>query len=936
MNYGPISYDEVPSSVYRLQLCEKLPVKQVIKILPYLKALGIEGVYCSPYFKAYSPHGYDITDPNIFSPHIGTPEEYDNFCQLLKKLGLKHILDVVPNHMGIKGGQNQWWQDVLENGPYSEYALFFDINWSPDKKELQDRVLLPILGSPYGMALENQEIKLMLEGNAFVVKYADYPLPIAPHTYAMILEKGVDSLKSECSEDDPLLLEYLALIELYRFFPVSSQERREKKEECAKKFFKLSQTRRVRKLLSQLLSGFNGKKRHSDSFDALDRLLEAQFYRLSYWRVASHEINYRRFFNIHELVSIRIEEEKVLESHHRWLFELLASQKIQGLRIDHPDGLYDPVCYFERLRSRFPVLIVVEKILDRKEKLPESWKVDGTVGYEFLNLLNGIFIQQDQEKAFTDIYEEFTANTKNFEEIVYESKKLFTNHEMISEVEALGLNLDRLSETSRFYRDFTRHDLTLALAELIACFPVYRTYMNPAGKISKRDARYITIAIEKAKSRRVELDLDISIFAFLEKILLNKLKARPEEEERYREFVLKFQQLTGPMMAKGFEDTALYQFNRFISLNEVGGDPTHFGHSVSDFHKANLEKKEKWPFGFLATSTHDSKRSEDVRMRLNVLSEIPEKWRLEVKKWAMVNAKHKKEGPSLNAEYFIYQTLLGIWPKHVVKKQHYDDLLERIWQIILKSLREAKQETNWFNPNLAYEESVRFFILSILAREKTNHFFKMFTDFQRLIDRYGSYNSLSQLVLKIASPGIAEFYQGNEILTYRLVDPDNRQPVDFEYRKKLLSNVKQNRIQDYFDSDDFEKVKLALTLKGLNFRKKQRDLFLKGDYLPLQVRGVRKEHVVALARRYNDKFCIVIVGRYFSKLAASDWDKPLDHHVWGDTEILLPTEIKEQEMADLFTEQKLHVQKKGSYRFLNLATVFKHLTVSCLYDPESG
>jgi len=864
-----LNLSEVPSSVYRFQLNADFPLKKAIKVLPYLKDLGVEGVYCSPFYVAYSSHGYDVTDPNHLNPKVGTPQEYTQFCNTLKKLGLKQIVDVVPNHMGFKGGGNKWWQDVLENGPKSKYASFFDIDWNPEKSELHNRVLLPILGSNYGTALENQEIKLHYNKGRFWLQYADYPLPIAPHTYKMILE---------------------------------NPDQADKKE------------------IQKVLNRFNGKKRSPESFESLDRLLEAQHYRLSYWKVASHEINYRRFFNIHELVAIRIEEEQVLEAHHRWLFQLIEDGHVQGLRIDHPDGLYDPVAYFDQLRERHPIYTVVEKILDRKELLPENWKVEGTVGYEYLNVLNGVFVDQSHERAFDDIYEEFLGYAPDFEEIVYRSKKLFALYEMVSEVEALGLNLDRLSEQSRYYRDFTRHDLTKALAEVIACFPVYRTYIAPEGKESKRDSHYLSIAIEKAKQHAS--DLDPSIFDFLEKLLHIKLK----NQAGYREFVLRFQQLTAPLMAKGLEDTTFYVFNRFISLNEVGGDPPHFGYSVSDFHRFNQEKLKKWPLGFLSSSTHDTKRSEDVRNRLNVLSEIPEQWRLEIKKWAKATKKFKGIGPCQNTEYFIYQLLVGVWPRHTLKKGEYQPLIERLWGVILKSMREAKQETSWMFPNEEYEEAVRAFLFAILTPDKNNLFLKHFLPFQKQIDRLGALNSFSATILKIASCGVVDLYQGNELLNYSLVDPDNRHPVDFDFRKKELAAIKKADPAKLMASQVYSRLKGFLHWKALHFRQEHRTLFLEGDYLPLKVRGQKKEHVIALLRFHEKEALIVLAGRFFASHGLG----------WGDTEVILPKKWGKYDWTEVFTGKGVHLKPYGPYTSVLVSDIFKQLPVSYIYGESSS
>lgn len=746
--------NSIPSSVYRLQLNGDFPFARAIEVLPYLKELGVEGVYCSPFYDAYSAHGYDVTNPNALNPKLGTMDEYMSFCRELKRLGLKQIVDVVPNHMGFKGGKNAWWQDVLEKGPNSPYAHYFDINWNPEKQELKNKVLLPILGTDYGTALENGEITL--RDNQ--LHYADFPLPLAAHSLPV----------------DP---------------------------------------------------------------DAdLHELLEQQHYRLAYWRVANHEINYRRFFNIHELAAIRIEAEDVFEAHHKWLFELIDQGLVDGLRIDHPDGLYDPIAYFSRLKKRAPIYTVVEKILDREEQLPESWEVEGTVGYEALNVYNGVFIVTHNADTFSHIYHEFIGQVPNFADIVYHSKKLFSHYEMVSEVEALGLELDRLSETQLHYRDFTRHDLTQALSEVIACFPVYRSYIAPEGEVDRRDAAYLTEAITQAKKRAEHLDP--TIFDFFEELLHAKLG--------FRDFILRFQQLTAPMMAKGLEDTAFYRYNRFISLNEVGGDPTHFGYSAEAFHEFNQEKRDKWPYGFIASSTHDTKRSEDVRQRLNVLSEIPERWRVEVNKW-------RGKGPSRNAEYLIFQLLISAWPIDP----------ERLWGAVLKSLREAKEETSWMFPNQSFEQEAKEFLLALIDDQS-------FLPFQQEVARLGALNSLSATVLKLGAPGVIDIYQGNERLHFCLVDPDNRRPVPF--------------------AEGGVDEKFALTQKGLQFRAEHKELFLDGEYIPLEVRGEHKEHLIAYMRKHKNEGAIVIAARFFASLPKE----------WGNTEVVVP---KGFSGVDIFTGQ---------------------------------
>jgi (1->4)-alpha-D-glucan 1-alpha-D-glucosylmutase len=905
----------IPISVYRLQLSSEMTIKKAEKILPYLKALGIEAIYCSPYFQAYSTHGYDITDPNRFNSLLGTPKEFQDFFRAVKKHGMMHICDVVPNHMGIKGGQNQWWQDVLKNGPYSIFAPFFDINWNPEKRELQDRVLLPILDQSYGEVLNSHAISLSLKDGYFSAQYADYPLPIATHTYPMILEVGIEELQRTLSKDHPDLKEYMQLIEHFRQSFAATQERANQEIEGQRRLIELlNKSASLRDHIDKILSLFNGKHTKAISFDLFDKLLEKQFYRISYWRVAGHEINYRRFFNLSELISIKMEDDPVFEAHHAFLFQLISEGHIDGIRIDHPDGLYDPIQYFQKLRQRFSLLTIAEKILERKEKLPQEWEVDGTVGYEYLNVLNGLFVKRENEKIMGQIYENYTGDSLNFEDALYKAKKYFAEYEMASDVEALGLQLDRLSENSPEYRDLTRHDLTVAFAEVIAFFPVYRSYVRMQGAVSKRDAHLIKIAIQKAKAKRT--DLDISIFDFLEKLLLVKWNKRRKGEEAYRDCVLRFQQLTAPIMAKGLEDTVCYTYNRLLSLNEVGGDPQHFGYSVGDFHAQNKEKQEFWPKGFLTTSTHDSKRSEDVRMRLNVLSEIPQQWELEVKKWALVNSKYKKGAPSLNTEYYIYQTLLGVWPRNRLRSSQHSALCERVWQMILKAMREAKQETSWRTPNHDYEEATREFVFAILS---SRTFMRLFTQFLALIDRYGAWNSLSQVVLKGGSPGIYEIYQGNELLIYHLSDPDNRTPVNFNHYQKELRAVQNISLEELFTQHDLSRFKMALQTCILHHRLQHKSLFLEGNYIPLTLRGSKKDHAVAYMRQKDNSMAIIVAARFYTSLASAEWDIPIGKHIWGNTELILP-EGEYPLMTDLFTKNL--IQPSQTLPLTKLFTLF--------------
>lgn len=576
----------------------------------------------------------------------------------------------------------------------------------------------------------------------------------------------------------------------------------------------------------------------NSNFDLLHALLEQQFYRLAGWHVAGQEINYRRFFNINELIVIHIEKEKVLNAHHEMVFKLIEEGKVQGLRIDHPDGLYDPATYFERIQAHHPSFVVLEKILNEKEPLPSFFQVQGTVGYEFLNLVNGLFIQADNAAHFSKIYDNFIGHETDFTLLLYERKKQFMKLHMGSEILAMGWALAQITETSRYYRDFTRRDLTKALGEIICCFPVYRTYIRKGEEVSKRERDYIIQAVEAAAGKTPEIDP--SIYAFIRALLLTELKdSMPETMD----FIFRFQQQTAPVMAKGLEDSAFYIFNRFISLNEVGGDPKCFGLSKSEFHQFNSEKLSKWPLGFLPSTTQDTKRSEDVRMRLNVLSEIPKKWGAHVALWEKENRKYKKKlrgalFPDRNAEYFLYQTLVGIWPDDP-SEANSASFLERIWGYILKSLREAGIYTSWLRPSEEYEMCMKEFLSALLLPHGENLFYPSFVAFQKEIAHYGRLNSLSSLILRIGSCGIVDLYRGNEWWDYSLADPDNRRPVDYSFLKKSLDST----------SCRDKTLKLWVTAAALRFRRENKEIFLEGQYIPLVVQKSYKENCVAFLRK---------------------------------------------------------------------------------------
>jgi (1->4)-alpha-D-glucan 1-alpha-D-glucosylmutase len=669
---------------------------------------------------------------------------------------------------------------------------------------------------------------------------------------------------------------------------------------------------RVREHIARAVDVFNGRPGHPDSFDRLDRLLAAQAYRPAHWRVAAEEINYRRFFDINELAAIRMEDNDVFELVHAYVFELIGRGAIDGLRIDHVDGLYDPGDYLQRLQARARAIrpdvysedrllhVIAEKILGVGEELPR-WPVAGTTGYDFLAHVNGLFVDERNETALNSVYEHFTRVRSRFRDLAYQGRELVLRVSMASELNVLAHALNRFSERSRYCRDFTLNSLTHVLREIIACFPVYRTYVNPREPVSERDREYIERATSEAKRRN--RSRPAFVFDFVRDLLLKKADYIGEaEREEHLRFVGKFQQVTSPVTAKGIEDTALYIYNRLTSLNEVGAQPDRFGMSPDALHAWLADRSAKWPHGLSATSTHDTKRSEDVRARLNVLSELPGAWKQAISSWARINGRGRsvldgQSYPSRNEEYFLYQTLVGSWPLAGMTPPEERQYSERIVAYMHKAMREAKMFTSWLNPSQPHEEAMAHFVEFVLAPENTA-FRTEFVPFQQRIARYGLYNSLAQLALKIAAPGVPDFYQGTELWDFSLVDPDNRRPVDYERRRRLLQELRTAEERDGAASiaerlaahlcDD--RTKLFATSGLLQFRRSRVTLFQCGRYHPLAVEGSRREHLFAFGRTHGRERVVVVVPRLIATLLPDAGVQPLGERIWDDTRIELPAD----------------------------------------------
>jgi (1->4)-alpha-D-glucan 1-alpha-D-glucosylmutase len=1000
-----------PTSTYRVQLNSGFTFDDARAVVPYLDDLGVGALYTSPFLRATpgSTHGYDVTDYGTLNPEIGSDEELDALTKALRERGMGALVDVVPNHMGIAGGVNAWWQDVLENGRTSAYAEFFDIDWRPLKEELRGKILLPVLGDHYGVVLERGELTLEYADGAFSVNYFETRLPIAPPTYPMILAMALErellptpnAMDEGLDEEDLSLLEYQSIMTAFERLPPQDErdpdlivERRREQIVAKRRLADLvAASSEVARAIEEIVRILNSDPAEARGFDALDRLLDAQSYRLSSFRTAGEEINYRRFFAINELAAVRQEVPEVFAAAHALLMRLIAGGAVTGLRIDHPDGLWDPAGYFRDLQraawvalnasegdrndrnvdgespeeaveweavdpaladtwagqtdggaalaERLPLYVVVEKILEPGEALPNDWAVQGTVGYEFARVTTGLFVDPANQRAFDDLYARITREGRRtpFSAVAYEAKGLMLRTALASETNVLARALNRISEQSRRTRDFTLSALRNALREVITAFPVYRTYVVCDGRdVSDRDRRAIERAVSLAKRRNPASDP--SVFDFLEDVLLLRddgALSEGERDERCR-FVMKFQQLTGPVMAKGVEDTAFYRYNRLVALNEVGSDPAAFGATVAEFHRQNAERARRWPHGLLTSSTHDTKRSEDVRARIAALSELPREWRAAVNRWARLNRRRKTrvEGaaaPDRNDEYLFYQTVLGAWPWGVDAPD--EDFTERIEAFMLKAAREAQVHTSWVNPDPAYEDALRDFVRAALDTSRPNPFLEDIVGLREIVAHAGAINALAQQLLKLTAPGVPDIYQGTELWDQSLVDPDNRRPVDYTRRTRLLRGLQRRRPDRRLAADLLEakadgRVKLFLTSRALAYRNAHPDLFARGDYIPLAADGAAADHVVAFARREAEAEVIVAVPRLVIGLTRKELVDPIGPEVWGETRLLLPDAAPGERYRNVFTGQTPETSPDDGGATLSLAEVFADLPFALL------
>ncbi len=844
----------IPIATYRVQLHAGFGFDAAAGIADYLCQLGISHVYSSPYLQAApgSQHGYDVVDHHKVNDELGGAEAHERFSQSLRACNLGQVLDIVPNHMAIAGRRNRYWWDVLENGPSSRYSVYFDIDWNSYEEKLRNKLLVPILGDHYGRAIERREIQLARKGTDFFFRYFDHELPASPRSLVPLLavaaqETGSDYLAflsdSLARLPSPALTDRVSVAERHRNKRVVM--------DLLDRLFK--DTPFIADAVDQEIA----KRNHIP--DCLDELLEMQNYRLSLWQVAKQDLGYRRFFDVNTLVGLRVENQQVFADTHVLVIRWLREGVLDGIRVDHPDGLLDPRQYFERLRAEAPdVWILGEKILEPGEALPIEWPIDGTTGYDYLNQAGGLFVDPANEEAFNRLYTAFTSESTDYAAICREKKHLVLRDLLGSDVNRLTALLANIFENHREQRDFTRLDAARAIRELVACFSVYRTYVVPArDEITDADRHYIDEAVTAAKNNRPEIDPEL--FDFIAELLL--LHERGDLES---EFVLRFQQFTGPAMAKGVEDTVFYNYNRLIAINEVGGDPGRFGVSPEEFHENRRKVQETHPKAMLSSSTHDTKRSEDVRCRLALLSEIPDEWERAFTRWSERNARHKQcDCFDRNTEYFLYQTMLGAWPISS----------ERLLQYMEKAIREAKRKTSWLTPNEAFENATRTFVEALYQDQD------FLDDLERFVEplvQPGRINSLALTLLKLTSPGIPDFYQGTEIWDLSLVDPDNRRPVDYNLRRKLVAELPHLDAAQVMSRMDEGLPKLWTIFHALRVRRAYDDCFgASGAYTALSAKGPKAPHVVAYQR--GEK-AIVVVPRLALKLNGA----------WNGAELRIP------------------------------------------------
>jgi len=960
----------VPRATYRLQFHAGFTFRDAAALVPYLSSLGISDLYASPLARARpgSLHGYDVCDPNVLNPELGTEEDFERLCETLQEHGLGLVLDIVPNHLGIGPRTNHWWWDVLEWGACSSYARHFDVDWDPPQPGMCGKVLLPVLGRPYGEALERGEIRLARGEGGLEIAYFDHRFPLSMDAWIRVLE-GLAAARppgAEGSEGDSESVGRSEWVELRSELEALSSEVGERGEEHDARWIqwkrsfveRLEENPGLTAELEALLAVWNGTPGDLGSYDLLHCILRLQHYRLAWWHLGTHELNYRRFFDVTHLAGLRVERAEVFLQSHEQVARLWHEGQLTGLRIDHPDGLWNPGGYLRRLQrlaveaapegesppqadGRGRVMYVtVEKILSPGESLPADWPVHGTTGYDFLNLVNGVFVPTDRVETFSRIYESFSGSIPVFSDELRLNKRKVLERSLVAEWESLTHRLQHLAAGTRDAGDYPRSQLKEAVGELISAFPVYRTYAEPGQeKLPAAQVAQVEFAIRAATHANPGIEPGLA--GFLGRLL--KLEWPPVEHPectKAREWVMRFQQLTGPAMAKGLEDTTFYTFNRLVSLNEVGGHPFHFGISLAEFHQGNADRLRDWPGSMLATATHDTKRGEDIRARIHVLAELAESWERALVKFRALNSEHHRQvrgerAPSPNDEYLLYQTLVGMGVPDEQALTADSKFRERVEAYMLKAVREAKVWTSWTEPNPEYEAAVSHFVRRVLDPGVSGSFLEVLGKLARQVAWFGRFNSLGQTLLKLTVPGVPDIYQGTEFWDLSLVDPDNRRPVDFGARRAALKDFEgwarrggkgfAEKVASLPVEGDGGLAKLWILCRVLGARRRESRVWLCGDYQPLAVVGHLGDHLVTFARSERQRGFLVVVPRLVASLTGGAEQQPIGEAVWGDTVIDLPEEWVGGVLENLLTGETVNEAKQ-----LRVAEVLRSFPVALL------
>ena len=882
-----------PTATYRLQFTPEFGFDKALKIVPYLSRMGISEVYSAPFFQASSAssHGYDVNDHNQISASLGGRDGLERFSNELRAANLGLLVDFVPNHMGIDGEHNWRWRDVLENGEHSRFARYFDIEWQPRLDRLKDRVLVPILGAHYGAVLEKGELALGYAEGRFFISYGRFRLPLRPRSYGMVL----DDLIALLPGDDARRGHLRELRDAFQNLPVEDTEQREVLLHKVRRQLAdmLSADDFLRTQLEQVLAQFNGVAGSPSTFEHLHALLEDQHYRLAFWKVGAHEVNYRRFFAVDTLVGLKMEDPEVFDATHRLLGELISRQMISGIRLDHIDGLWNPAQYLERLEELvrrklpggWPLYTLVEKILAVDEALPASWPVHGTTGYEFCADLIDLFLDRADEPAWTKIYGDFTGAQENSLNLTYQDKLFVLGEIFPNAVTSLAAELDALIDSDWHWRDLSLREIETGLLHLLACLQVYRTYRPPDQPMVEDEKKRVRQAVHQAIGRNPTQDP--TALRFLASVIMGDYPpaaASPEDRQAFANWVCKLQQTTGAIMAKSVEDTHFYRYVRMVAANEVGSHPSRFGQPVEKFHSANQQRLQQTPFSLLATSTHDTKFSEDCRARLFALAELPAEWESHLHAWHRSTQASRREvdgreAPDRRDEYLLYQMLLASWPLNM--RTPDDEFRNRIKSSFHKAQAEAKLNTNWTYPHKEWESATESFIEAILASPE---FLESFVPFAARISERGMIYSLAQTVLKLTSPGVPDIYQGNEIWEFSLVDPDNRRAVDYEARNQLLNSLTSKAPDELWKNRTDGAIKMKIIQSILHHRRNLPQLFAAGDYVPVEARGEFAAQVVAFTRKHDSGELLVVVPRRLGQV-----EPPFTGAAWNDTHLPLPS-----------------------------------------------